>query len=134
MPAPAVQAYCFIPRIKLGRNVEFMVDTGASATCLNGNYALGLQRHMCKDTLSPSTGIGGQCGYYAEDAVLVFTDIKGQELSFPLKLSIQRIRRCLWRQPKLYVLQTPCLLGRDLFSKWELRYNHRKKDITLIAP
>jgi len=134
MPAPAVQAYCFIPRINLGTNVEFMVDTGASATCLNGNYAFGLQGHMRKDTLSPSTGIGGQCGYYEEDAVLVFTDTKGQELSFPLELSIQRIRRCLWRQPKSYILQTPCLLGRDLFSKWELRYNHRGKNITLIAP
>jgi len=133
-PAPRTQAYCYIPRLKLGRQVDFMVDTGASSTCLNGRYVLGLQRYMRKNTLITSTGIGGTCGYYTEDGILVFTDSTGQEIAFKLKLSIQRIRCWLWRKPSLSILRTPCLLGRDILSKWEFRYNHQKADIILIIP
>lgn len=133
-PAPRVQAYCYVPRINLGRDIDFMIDTGASNTCLNGLYVLGLQRYMRKDTISASTGIGGKCGYYTEDAILVFTDTKGQTVGFKLKLGIQRIRQFLWIKPRRTTLRLPCLLGRDVLAKWELRYNHRKKDITLIIP
>lgn len=111
-----------------------MIDTGASSTCLNGIYALGLQSYMRKDTVKPSTGIGGKCGYYTEDAALVFTDNKGKPIGFPLSLGIQRIRRFLWIKPSPLKLRIPCLLGRDVLSKWALQYNHRKGDITLIAP
>lgn len=131
IPAPRVQVYCYIPRLNLGRLVDFMIDTGASSTCLNGIYALGLQNYMRKDTLKPSTGIGGKCGYYTENAELVFTDKKGQQIGFPLALGIQRIRRFLWIKPNLRI---PCLLGRDILSKWEFRYNHQKADIILIIP
>ena len=58
-PAPRVQVSCFIPRLNLSTEVDFMVDTGASGTCLNGGYALGLQRYMREETLHSSTGIGG---------------------------------------------------------------------------
>jgi len=133
-PAPRVQVLCYIPRLNLSAEVDFMIDTGASGTCLNGGYALGLQRYMRKETLRTSTGIGGQCGYYTETALLVFTDTTGQPLDFELELSIQRIRRFLWIRPSHLTLLTPCLLGRDVLSEWELRYNHQKEDITLIAP
>jgi len=133
-PAPRVQVSCFIPCLDLSAEVDFMVDTGASGTCLNGGYALGLQRYMRKETLRPSTGIGGQCGYYREDAVLVFTDTTGQLIDFELELSIQRIRKFLWMKPSLSTLLTPCLLGRDVLSEWELRYDHKRGEVTLIAP
>lgn len=133
-PAPRVQVLCYIPRINLSREVDFMIDTGACNTCLNGHYVLGLQRYMRKETLSPSRGIGGKCGYYAENAVLIFVDSNKQPVDFPLELRIQRIRRFLWIKPSLLTLLTPCLLGRDILSKWELRYNHQKEDITLIVP
>lgn len=133
-PAPRVQAHCYFPSLNLGRPVDFMIDTGASSTCLNGVYAWGLRKYMRKSTLAPSTGIGGVCGYYREKGVLVFTDSNGQEVPFELTLSIQKIRCWLWMKPSLLTLRTPCLLGRDILSKWELRYNHRGKDIILIIP
>ena len=133
-PAPRVQVSCYIPRLDLGTEVDFMIDTGAEGTCLNGGYAIGLQRYMRKETLRSSTGIGGRCGYYRETAVLVFTDTNGQPLEFELELSIQRIRRFLCFRPSPLTLITPCLLGRDVLSQWELRYNHQKGDVTLVVP
>jgi len=133
-PAPRVQVLCYIPRLNFSAEVDFMIDTGASETCLNGGHALGLQRYMRKETLYYSSGIGGQCGYYEETALLIFTDTTGQLLDYELELGIQCIRRFLWRRPSLLTLRTPCLLGHDVLSKWELRYNHQKEDITLIAP
>ncbi len=134
VPAPRVQVLCYIPSLNLDAEVDFMIDTGACGTCLNGGYALGLQRYMRKETLESSAGIGGQCGYYKETAILVFTDTTGQPLEFELTLGIQRIRRFLWRKPSLMTLITPCLLGRDVLAEWELRYNHSNNDITLTVP
>lgn len=134
MPAPRVQALCYIRRLKLSTEVDFMIDTGACETCLNGGYAIGLQRYMLKETIENSAGIGGKCGYYKETALLVFTDTTGQPVEYKLELGIQQIRRCLLKKPNHVALRTPCLLGRDVLSKWELIYNHQKEDITLIAP
>ena len=134
IPAPRVQVLCYIPRLNLSAEVDFLIDTGATGTCLNGGYALGLQRYMRKETLRLHTGIGGQCGYYRETAVLVFTDITGKPVDFELELSIQRIRQFLWIRPSPLTLLTPCLLGHDVLSKWELRYNHQKEEVTLIVP
>lgn len=133
-PAPRVQVLCYIPRINLSAEVDFMIDTGACGTCLNGGYALGLQRYMRKETLHTSTGIGGQCGYYSETAVLVFTATTGEPLACELELGIQRIRQFWWKRPSPIILRTPCLLGRDILSEWELRYNHKREDITLVVP
>lgn len=134
VPAPRVQALCYIPRLDLSTEVDFLIDTGASGTCLNGGYAYGLRRYMRKETLHMSAGIGGKCGYYREMAVLVFIDTSEQPVDYELDLSIQCIRKFLWRRPSSLVLRTPCLLGRDILSEWELRYNHQKEDITIIVP
>lgn len=133
-PAPRVQVLCYMPRLNLSFQVAFLIDTGACGTCLNGGDALGLQRYMRKETLHSSAGIGGKCGYYGEAAILVFTDTTGQPLARQLKLSVQQIRRCLWRRPGPLVLRTPCLLGRDLISEWEFQYDHKKRRVELIVP
>lgn len=133
MPAPRVQVLCYIPRLDLGFEVDFLIDTGACGTCLNGGYALWLQHYMRKETLYSSAGIGGKCAYYSEKATLVFTDTTGQSLARQVELGVQRIRRCLWRRPSPLVLRTPCLLGRDIISEWELQYDHQKEHVELIA-
>lgn len=129
-PAPRVQVLCYISRLNLGFEVDFMIDTGASGTCLNGGYALGLQHHMRENTLQYSSGIGGQCGYYKEEAVLVFTDTTGQQLARQVELGIQQIQQ----RPDPQTLRTPCLLGRDILSEWELRYDHKNVHVELIVP
>jgi len=129
-PAPRVQVLCYMPRLNLGFEVDFMIDTGASGTCLNGGYALGLQHRMRENTLEYSTGIGGWCGYYREKAVLVFTDATEQQLARQVELGIQQIQQ----RPDPQLLRTPCLLGRDILSEWEFRYDHKNRHVELIAP
>jgi hypothetical protein len=133
-PAPRVQVSCYIVRLNLSTEVDFLIDTGAEGTCLNGGYAIGLQKYMKKKPLLSSTGIGGKCGYYTEKAVLVFNDINGQPLGIELNLGIQCIRQFLWMKPNITTLRTPCLLGRDILSKWEFQYDHQKNNVKLIAP
>jgi hypothetical protein len=131
-PAPWVQVSCYIPRINLSTEVDFLIDTGACESCLNGSVALGIQPHMRKSTLQSSTGIGGKCGYYKETAILIFTDTAGRPVDRQIELGVQRINRCLWKKPN--ILLTPCLLGRDILLPWELQYNHRKHQVDLIVP
>ncbi len=58
-----------------------MIDTGASATCLNGIYALGLEQFKRVTTIRRSTGISGSCDYFYEDALLIFMDMKNRKLA-----------------------------------------------------
>lgn len=95
-PAPRVQAHCYLPELGAGRAVDFMIDTGASSTCINGYYAWGLRKYTKNSQLTPSTGIGGVCGYYKEPCVLVFLDDTGHKIPFELILGIQKIKHFLW--------------------------------------
>ncbi len=131
-PAPAVQAYCYIPRINHGEWVDFLVDTGASATCLNGIYARDLRNNMRPHTLSPSHGIGGSCEYFYEEAILVFRDDYGQYLSRPLDIGVQQIQQQHLNDPRS--LYCPCLLGRDILNSCTLNYDPSHNDIALIFP
>ncbi len=89
---------------------------------------------ICAKTLIPLQQVlGGQCDYYIEEAVLVFTDTAGQALAHRVELGIQRIRQCLWKRPNPSILRTPCLLGRDILSALELRYDHQKGYVELRA-
>lgn len=133
LPAPVVQAYCYVPRLNLGREVDFLIDTGAAGTCLNGGYAYGLQNHMRSNSLSPICGIGGTRQYYQERALLLFRDSKGQPVPQVITLGIQQLLAPnIAQDPDL--LRMPCLLGRDILNRWELRYDARKSNITLRVP
>lgn len=134
LPAPAVQAYCYFPRFNLGRRVVFMVDTGASGTSLHGVTAWELQRHLRLTTLETARGVGGSCRYYGEAAILVFTDIQGQQITQPLRrIDIQRILPEELSQDA-DVLRVPHLLGRDILNRWPLIYDVRGGDSRLVVP
>lgn len=129
-PAPAVQAYWYIPRLDHGEWVEFLIDTGASATCLNGIYALDLQRHMRPSTLSPSTGIGGSSNYFHEQAMIVFRDDRNDLLSRTITIGIQHIQRRHLRDPA--ILYCPCLLGRDILNRCAFVYDISHREVALM--
>ncbi|MBA7518494.1 hypothetical protein ES705_10564 [subsurface metagenome] len=128
MPAPAVQAYWYIPRLDHGEWVLFLIDTGASATCLNGIHALGLQQNMRLNTLTDSFGIGGNSQYYNERAVIVFKDDDGQLLARRVQIGIQQIQLQHLNNPN--TLLCPSLLGRDILYFCKLNH-HPPKNITL---
>lgn len=130
-PAPAVQAYWYIPRLDRGEWVLFLVDTGASETTLNGIHALALQSHMRTRTLSPSFGIGGSCQYFGERAIIVFRDDRNQWLSRTIqRLGIQLIEQ--QHPSNSTVLYCPCLLGRDILNDCIFNYNPSHTDVTLM--
>lgn len=133
-PAPRVQAFCYFPSLNLGRPVDFMIDTGASSTCLNGIYAWGLMPYLKKQTTTPSTGIGGSCGYYRINGKLTFIDTKGKEIEVDLLIGIQRIKSFLWKKPRQMTLRTPCLLGRDILNKWKLIYDCPGSNVWFETP
>ncbi|MFC2035108.1 hypothetical protein ACFLUJ_03180 [Chloroflexota bacterium] len=136
MPAPAVQAFLYIERINHGEWVEFLVDTGASGTCLHGIYAFDLQAQMRHRTIRYSECIGGmKCGYFHEEATLLFRDDAQQPVRRFTRLAIQQFtEECMNEQDTLKrALGCPPLLGRDILSRWEFSYNHQKQDVRLIS-
>lgn len=129
LPAPAVQALCYIPRIRHSEWVDFMMDTGASATCLNGIYALGLERYKRPSTIRSSSGISGSCDYFYEDAVLIFMDTRKRQVAEAIKLGIQCIPAANQHDPDWP--HCPCLLGRDIMNKYILTYDAQGGRVTL---
>lgn len=133
-PAPAVQVYCYIERIGYGEMVDFLIDTGASETCLHGIYAFDLQEHMRISTLENYYGIGGiSCGYYHEKATLIFQDDKGQPLSRVIRIGIQQFTDKHVSDPGTLEesLECPSLLGRDILNKSLFVYRIKPEEITL---
>lgn len=134
IPAPAVQVYYYIERLNIIRLVTFMIDTGASGTCLHGFRAWELQRHMRPSTLDPARGVGGSSLYYGERVLLIFTDDNNQLLSRSLnRMDIQKILPSDVAQDR-DILRLPSLLGRDILNRWEFRYNASQGNITLLVP
>ena len=133
VPAPAVQAYFYIPRIAQSGLVTFLIDTGASGSCLHGPSALNLQRHLKKQSIRSTTGIGGKSKYYHERAILVFTDDKGQRVARGTILGIQKLSpiRTFFNKG---ILRLPSLLGRDILSRCEFRYDAPNGNITMAFP
>lgn len=123
-PAPTVQAYCYLARLKAGFWVTFMVDTGAAGTCLNGASAWRIQRHMRPKTILPASGISGSCNYYGERATLVFVDTNKNPVARTLnRIDIQAITR---RDILISrgIPKVPSLLGRDILNRWKFNYDY----------
>jgi predicted aspartyl protease len=133
-PAPAVQAYCYIIRLNTGFWVTFMVDTGASGTCLHGVPAWRIQRRLRPDTVLPASGIGGSCYYYGERATLIFADERRNAVPRTLnRLDIQVIsaRDILANRG---IPSIPSLIGRDILNHWKFTYDCPSGVMCLIAP
>jgi len=132
-PAPAVQAFCYIPIINHSEWVDFLIDTGASETCLNGIYALDLQQEMRKETLEDSLGVGGGCRYYHERAVLIFQDDQNEPFEHQvLPMGIQQIIPEHLKIPDF--LDCPSLLGRDVIEHCVFHYEPDNGIVELIFP
>lgn len=133
-PAPAVQAYCYLTRLKTGFWVTFMVDTGAAGTTLHGVPAWRVQRRMRPETLLPASGVGGSCYYYGERATLVFIDTDQNNVVRTLnRIDIQTItpRDIIASQG---IPSVPSLLGRDILNRWKFNYDYQNGIMCLLAP
>lgn len=133
-PAPSVQVFCYIKRINHSEWVDFLIDTGASETCLHGTYAFDLQEYMRIRTLRDYYGIGGvSCSYYHEEATLIFRDDTGQPLSRVVRIGIQQFTEEHVNDPDTLeeCLECPSLLGRDILNRCLFIYKTKPEEITL---
>ncbi|MFC2018624.1 hypothetical protein ACFLU4_01535 [Chloroflexota bacterium] len=133
-PAPAVQVYVYIERIRHGEWVDFLIDTGASASCLHGAYALDLQNRMRIRSLRYYGGIAGMSsGYYHEEAELLFLDDKGNPFSRFIRIGIQQFTREHLADPDILeeCLDCPSLLGRDILNRCLFAYSIAPEEVTL---
>jgi hypothetical protein len=129
-PAPCCTAVVHFPRFNSHRIIYFLIDTGASSTCLHSLDALQTTTLNDLTTCSvvSSGGIGGTCEYYSEPAILLFKDSNDDQLLFPLEMRIQKIDLT---KPMALM---PNLLGRDVMSVWSLNYDHKNGGVSLYAP
>ena len=136
-PAPAVQAFFYIERIDYGEWVDFLIDTGASGTCLHGPHAFDLQEYMRPRTIRYSNGIGGvRVGYYQERAIILLSDDKGQPVFQVVQLAIHQFKDKDLNNQNIFedCLECPCILGRDILKACRLIYQADPEEIALIFP
>lgn len=127
IPAPAVQGFVYLPRLKDNSSwIRFMVDTGASHTCLHGSVVLAWQKELRGSSLKDSQGIGGRGKYYMEPGIVILREENGQFLPFPTALLIQKVGRAGLEQPP-----NPSLLGRDILQQFELNVNLKSSSVLL---
>ncbi len=103
-----------MPRLNILGPVMFLLDTGADRTCLNGKDTNRLK--VPKQSLSNPfhiRGIGGEVNYYDEPTQLFFQS--GNNIAeYIIDIAIAD-DDTEWQ---------PSLLGRDIFNRWDIRYNY----------
>lgn len=124
---PFIFAGLVIPAFDLhphgGSIVRFLVDTGASSTCLHPEDArrLGIPIDGLQASVW-SRGIGGRAGYSVMSAQVYFQEpyrfgrrfrLVGYDIDLAVALPTQENA----------IL--PSLLGRDILNQWDMRYDQR---------
>lgn len=113
LPAPHVQAFVVLPRLKISGIVDLLIDTGADNTCHHPADIARLSipyRRMRKTTLVTSGGIGGTLEYFKETCLLQFRDQSGPIRIFPCDIYICQ------RNTNNAIQGLPSLLGRDFLN------------------
>ena len=117
--APYVAGLVMLPHLGISGIVEFLVDTGASRTCLHPRdaRALGIGLSGLSYTRD-SQGIGGRASYSPHNAYILF---------FPNDKPVtqQEKLELLIAEPTDVNLGLPSLLGRDVINRWATLYAPR---------
>lgn len=112
---PYIDAFVRTPAGVYTSRISFLVDTGAETSFLMPLDARALGVDYERLILSPdsTTGIGGEARYYQEQALVTFFD---SEHIYMYELALEIA------EPTEHNLGIPSLLGRDILSRWLLRY------------
>lgn len=112
---PYMDAYVRTPPGVRTSRISFLVDTGAKTSFLMPMDARALGVDYDRLTLSSesTTGIGGEARYYQEQALVTFFD---SEYAYVYELGLELA------EPTEHNVGIPSLLGRDILSRWLLRY------------
>ena len=97
------------------KRITFLLDTGADTSFLmpGDAHALGIDLGGLAMAPESTTGIGGEARYYQTEALLTFSDREHLYLyEVDLEIAV----------PTEHNRGLPSLLGRDILSRWLLRY------------
>lgn len=118
---PFIEGYLALPRFSIARNITFLVDTGAHATCIhprNGTLAA-IPFDRLENPVT-SHGVGGPATYFRERAVLEFVDGNAREIrSYEVDVLIAKPVA----DPMHSINRLPSLLGRDIIDRWRMVYD-----------
>lgn len=118
---PFVEGYLTLPRFGIARNITFLVDTGAYASCIHprdGTLA-GISFDQLENPVT-SDSVGGPATYFRERAVLEFVDGDAREIrSYEVDVLIAKPAA----DPMHSITRLPSLLGRDIIDRWRMVYD-----------
>lgn len=130
--SPVISAYVVLPRLEIGYEVPFLLDTGATATCIS--MASGFDSGIWP-TLLPtdveiieqvSEGVGGQAkSYYVKEPTLLAFEEENENRG-RYSLHVEHL-------PGIRVnTGTPRdLLGRDVLHNFDMEYSFRDGEVIL---
>ena len=119
--APYVQAAIQFPRLRVGRRIRFLIDTGSYGTALHPEDIRGLgidYSQLDPGSLSYSSGVGGSMGYYSEPAWLLFLEPDGTRRFCQMDIHISQ------ETATPAVRSLPSVLGRDFLNLCALTVDH----------
>ena len=125
-PAPYVKAQVYLPGLRAGAEIEFLVDTGADATSLmpDDMALMRVDLRRIRGQSQSVEGVGGEARYKTAKAVLRFQDRDAfghfQEFEVDIHLMAGRGGQ-----------QLPSLLGRDILNECECTLNGVRESVAL---
>ncbi len=129
---PFIEGYLTLPRLGISRNITFLVDTGAYATCIHPRD--GTLAAIPFDQLEnpvTSDGVGGAATYFKEPAVLEFVDGEAREIrSNEFDVLIAKPAP----DPRHSINRLPSLLGRDIIDRWRMVYDRTDGILEFTVP
>ena len=135
---PIVEAQVDIPSLNVSYETSFVLDTGATVTCLHLRDALGAEINFPelreKGTWESLGGVGGSWEYRRVPATLVFEDSGTSDaVSYPIDLLVADATDDLMDDPRAYnhALRLPSLLGRDIINRHDITYSLRLNRLEL---
>ena len=114
---PRLTCRVVIPRFRISREIQFLVDTGAYRTTIlpADGRRLGLPYDRLRGNISVH-GVGGSSRHSWERVILDFND-DGAPISRIVDMGIMPYN------DEYYRLALPSLLGRDVLNNWRILYD-----------
>ena len=118
---PAVEGYMMLSRFGIARNITFLVDTGASATCIHprDGTLIAIPFDQLENPVT-SDGVGGPVTYFRERAVLEFVDGDARAVR---RYEVDVLIAKPAADPMHSITRLPSLLGRDIIDRWRMVYD-----------
>ena len=123
--APYLEGYLYIPRLEIGSNISFLVDTGADATVLmpTDGIRMNLPYERLQDPIT-TIGLGGRTKLYQEGAIVTFAEPGVALYAYAISLAV--VPKDMFKD----VGPPPSLLGRDIMRRWRMSAAPLERELT----